>query len=151
MGRALIARRAECLAPALARSQEKYPASELDDAAGHADLPFLRDRKTQPASSTDRFALIDRQPLRQVGVCREEPATEIGARRAGARILDHRFVLTEEEARQYTITLSRKHVCHRAVTVASVRRKSVGARRRAADRVEGRERDHKLVAAGVDP
>ena len=59
----------------------------------------MRDQEAEPARSPHRFALIDRQLLRQGGVCREQPAAEIGTRRARSRILDHRIVLAEEKTR----------------------------------------------------
>ena len=53
------------------------------------------------AGPAHRLALRQRQGLRQRCAGGDEPAAEIGARRAGARVLDDRAVLGKEESAQH--------------------------------------------------
>src|SRR5882672_517398 len=77
-------------------SERQLTATDLDDASGNANRAFGIDRKAQPARTADRGTLIERQSLRQRRTRRQQPAAEIRACRAGARILDDRAVLGKE-------------------------------------------------------
>jgi len=69
----------------------------------------------------------------------------------GARILDDRAVLEEEEARQHVIAFAREDISKRARPVARAFLHRGCRRTRAANRIERRERNDQLLAARVDP
>ncbi len=63
-----------------ARSRSRAPETRISPLGGHFE--------PEAARPSDRLALVDRELLRQRGARREEPPAQVGARRAGARILD---------------------------------------------------------------
>ena len=94
------------------------------------------DLEAEAAGPADGLALVDGEPLRQRRAGREQPAAEVGARGAGARILDDRAVLRRRRSAPSTRSPSaREDVRHRALAVAAVREQQLGARRGAAHRV----------------
>jgi hypothetical protein len=125
----------------------------------NADLAVGGDLEAEPARPSDRVALREGKPLRQRRAGGDQPAAEIRARRAGARILDHRAVLREEEARderaravgRVALRVGREDVGHRSLAGVTVRKQQVRTRSGAANRIGGGERHDQLLGSRVDP
>src|SRR5438552_1939668 len=76
---------------------------QLDDPPGNKNPACFIHSQPEPAMPAHGIALRDCQRPRKRGVGRDQPAAQIRAGRAGARILDDHTVLGEEESSHHRI------------------------------------------------
>ncbi len=126
--------------------------AELDHIAAHADLPVFGHLQIKRGRSAHELALSDVHAQRQRTAHRQAPTAEVGRRRTGGRILEHRAAARKEETRQrLPVSSLGEHVGHADAILAADGGESSRFGGGTAHGIERAQRNDQLFLAGLDP